>query len=148
MAFLASIAQWIKVLHIASVIAWMAGMMYLPRLYIYHHQAKKGGEAADLFKVMERRLLKGIMTPSMLATWVFAFLLMLANPSVFSAPWFYVKLLSVIALTGIHGFYAANLKKFAVDERPRTEKFWRLINEAPFILMLVILIMVLVKPFI
>jgi len=144
---MAAFYLWFKVLHLGSVIAWMAGMMYLPRLFIYHHQSQPGGEAADFFKVMERRLLKGIMTPAMLVTWVFAILLMIANPSVFSGIWFYCKIVFVLAMTAIHGFYASSQKKFHEDIRPRDQKFWRLMNEVPFILIVLILIMVLVKPF-
>ncbi|MEL6507370.1 MAG: CopD family protein [Pseudomonadota bacterium] len=147
MDFLSAHAQWIKVGHLAAVIAWMAAMLYLPRLFVYHHQAKPGGEAEDFFIKMQGRLLKGIMTPAMLATWVFAILLMVANTTVFSSGWFYVKLASVVAITGIHGFYASARKKFLAGQRPQTEKFWRMINEVPFVLMFVVLIMVLVKPF-
>ncbi|MEO0613443.1 MAG: CopD family protein [Pseudomonadota bacterium] len=147
MDFLSAHAQWIKVGHLAAVIAWMAAMLYLPRLFVYHHQAKPGGEAEDFFTKMQGRLLKGIMTPAMLATWVFAILLMVANTTVFSSGWFYVKLASVVAITGIHGFYASARKKFLAGQRPQTEKFWRMINEVPFVLMFVVLIMVLVKPF-
>lgn len=129
------------------MVAWMAGLLYLPRLFVYHHQCEPGGEAESYFIKMQGRLLKGIMTPSMLATWLFAILLMIANPSVFSGSWFYVKLVSVLAITGIHGFYAASRKKFMVGQRPHTEKFWRMINEVPFVLMLIVLVMVLVKPF-
>jgi len=147
MEFLAANAQWVKVGHLAAVIAWMAAMLYLPRLFVYHHQATPGGEAETFFIKMQGRLLKGIMTPAMLATWLFAILLMVGNTSVFSGGWFYVKLASVIVITGIHGFYAASRKKFMAGERPRTEKFWRMMNEVPFVLMLIVLIMVLVKPF-
>ncbi len=147
MDFLASIGQWLKAGHLVFVVAWMAAMMYLPRLFIYHYKADTGSELSETLKVMERRLAKGIMTPSMLAVWIFAVLLVIVNPSVFSAIWFYVKLIAVIAMTAIHGFYTASLKKFAVDQRPKTEKFWRIINECPFILLIIILIMVLVKPF-
>lgn len=147
MEFLAVNAQWLKVGHLASVVAWMAGILYLPRLFIYHHQSQAGGEAEGLFIKMQGRLLKGIMTPAMLATWIFAILLMVANTSVFSGGWFYVKLVSVLVITAVHGFYAASRKKFMAGERPKTEKFWRMINEVPFVLMLVVLVMVLVKPF-
>lgn len=145
--FLATHYQWLKVGHLAFVIAWMAGLLYLPRLFIYHHQSTPGGEAEQFFTVMARRLLKGIMTPSMMAVWLFAVLMMLANPSVFEGVWFHIKLLSVVIITGIHGFYSSSQKKFAAGERPRTEKFWRVINEVPFVLMLIVLVMVLVKPF-
>lgn len=144
---LAILYPWFKVIHLLAVIAWMAGMMYLPRLFIYHFGAEVGSDKAQTFKIMERRLAKGIMTPAMIVTWVMAILLMMANPTVFSSGWFYVKLVSVIAMTGVHGFYGASLKKFADDTYPKTEKFWRFMNEVPFIILAIILIMVLVKPF-
>lgn len=139
--------NWIKVLHVLAVIAWMAGMLYLPRLFVYHHQSEKGGEAEKLFIQMQRRLLKGIMTPSMIATWLFGLLMIAAIPAYGGEPWFIVKLLFVIAMSGVHGFYAASLKKFAAGERPRTERFWRIMNEVPFVFLIVIVVMVLVKPF-
>lgn len=137
---------WLKSLHVLAVIAWMAGMMYLPRLFIYHHQADKGGEAEKHFIVMERRLLKGIMSPSIVAVWLFGILMVAANPAIFSAGWFHVKLAAVIAISAIHGFYAAARRSFEAGTRVRTEKFWRVINEVPFILLIVIVIMVIVKP--
>ena len=139
--------NWIKVLHLTAVIAWMCGMMYLPRLFINHFQAKPGGEAEKFFVSMERRLMKGIITPSMIATWVFGVLLLVAQPAYVTSPWFIVKFLFVLGITGIHGFYSASMKKFAAGEKPRTEKFWRMINEVPFVFLIIILIMVLVKPF-
>lgn len=145
--FLAEHYQLLKSLHIIMVIAWMAGMMYLPRLFIYHHQAAPGGEAANFFVVMERRLLKGIMTPSMIAVWVLAILMLVANPAIASARWFAVKFICVIAITAIHGFYAAARKKFEKGERPRSQKFWRIMNEAPFVLMIAAVVMAVVEPF-
>ena len=145
--FLLSIYPWIKAVHIVMVIAWMAGMMYLPRLFIYHHQAAKGGEAAKYFAVMERRLLKGIINPSMIMVWVLAGLMLYANPALFSSGWFHVKLAAVLVISGIHGFYASAFKKFEAGETPRTEKFWRIVNEVPFVLMIVVVAMAVVKPF-
>ena len=144
---LATLYPWLKVLHLGAVIAWMAAMLYLPRLFIYHHQSEPGGEASRFFVAMERRLLKGIMTPSMVAAWVFAILLMFANSSVLSEGWLHIKIALVLAMTGVHGFYAANQKKFMLDQRPRSEKFWRLMNEVPFGIMILVLIMVLIRPF-
>lgn len=138
---------WFKALHVLAVIAWMAGMMYLPRLFIYHHQSTPGGEAETLFVMMEKRLQLGIMNPSIGAVWVFGLLMVAGNPSLLQSGWFHVKLLFVIAISGIHGFYAASRRKFAAGERPRTERFWRLMNEAPFIGLIIIVIMVVVKPF-
>ncbi|WOI53310.1 protoporphyrinogen oxidase HemJ [Parvularcula sp. LCG005] len=144
---LVSLYPWIKVVHILAVIAWMAGMMYLPRLYVYHHQSKPGGEAEGLYVQMERRLLKGIMNPAMIATWIFGLLMIAAIPAYGSQPWFIIKFLAVISMSGVHGFYSASYKKFAKGERPRTEKFWRIMNEVPFLLLILIVIMVIVKPF-
>lgn len=145
--FLLRIYPWIKSLHLIMVIAWMAGMMYLPRLFVYHHQAKSGGEAEGYFIQMERRLLKGIMNPSMVAVWLLGVAMLMANPSTLSSPWFHVKFAAVLLISGIHGYYASARRKFEAGERPRTEKFWRIMNEAPFLAMIVIVIMVIVKPF-
>ncbi|MBB4658035.1 protoporphyrinogen oxidase HemJ [Parvularcula dongshanensis] len=138
----------VKALHVLSLIAWMAAMLYLPRLFIYHMQAAPGGEAEGTFAVMERRLLKGIMTPAMIATWVFA-LVLLALPEGrgwLNDGWLHAKILLVILMSGLHGFYAASRKKFERGERPRTERFWRLINEAPFVLLIGIVFLVILKP--
>ncbi len=146
-ALLAEYYLWIKATHLVFVIAWMAGMMYLPRLFVYHHQSEKGGEAERFFVQMERRLLKGIINPSMIAVWVLGVLMLIANRDLLSASWFHVKLTMVIAMSAIHGFYAAARRKFEAGERPRTEKFWRMMNEAPFILLIAIVILVILKPF-
>lgn len=142
-----SVYPWIKALHIAAVIAWMAGMMYLPRLFIYHHQAEKGGEAERFFTVMERRLLKGIINPAMIAVWLLAGVMLYANPALFAAGWFLVKLPLVLGISAIHGFYARARRAFERGERPRSEKFWRIMNEIPFLMMLVAVFMAVAKPF-
>lgn len=144
---LQSLYPWIKSLHILAVVAWMAGMMYLPRLFVYHHQAEKGGEAERFFVRMERRLLKGIINPSMAATWVFGLLMVAAIPAYGGQPWFMIKFIAVLGISGVHGFYASSFKKFEAGERPRTEKFWRIMNEVPFLLLIVIVLMVILKPF-
>jgi len=138
---------WIKSFHLIMVIAWMAGMMYLPRLFVYQHQSEKGGEAERYFIQMQRRLLKGIINPSMVLVWVLGILMLIANPAILSAGWFHVKLALVVIISAIHGFYASSRRKFEKGERPRTEKFWRIMNEAPFLALIVIVIMVIVKPF-
>lgn len=145
--FLQPAYLWIKAAHLLMVIAWMAGMMYLPRLFVYQHQSEKGGEAEGMFIQMQRRLLKGIINPSMIAVWVLGILMLMANPAILSSGWFHVKLAFVIAISAVHGFYAASRKKFEKGERPRTEKFWRIMNEVPFLALIVIVIMVIVKPF-
>ena len=145
--FLQSYYLWIKSLHLIAVIAWMAGMMYLPRLFVYHHQAEKGGEAERFFVMMERRLLKGIINPSMIAVWVLGILMLVANRALLTEGWFHVKFALVLGISGIHGFYAASRRKFEAGERPRSEKFWRMMNEAPFLALVVIVVMVIVRPF-
>ena len=139
--------NWIKVLHILAVVAWMAGMMYLPRLFVYHHQSEKGGEAEAMFQQMERRLLKGIINPAMIGTWLFGLLMIAAMPAWGAQPWFIIKFIFVLAMSGVHGFYAASVRKFGTGERPRTERFWRFMNEVPFLFLIVIVVMVIVKPF-
>jgi putative membrane protein len=146
-AFLSSIYLWIKAAHLIFVIAWMAGMMYLPRLFVYQHQSEPGGEAEKYFIQMQRRLLKGIINPSMVLVWVLGILMLIASPAILSAGWFHVKLAFVVAISAVHGFYAASRRKFEKGERPRSEKFWRIMNEVPFLALIVIVIMVIVKPF-
>lgn len=138
---------WLRALHIIAVIAFMAGMMYLPRLFVYHHQAQKGGEAEGFFIAMERRLLKGIINPSIIAMWLLGGLMVYANPSLLGAPWFQIKLAAVLAISAIHGVYAGAQKRFARGERVRTQKFWRIVNEIPFVLMIAAAVMVIVRPF-
>jgi putative membrane protein len=139
---------WIKIAHILSFTAWMAGMLYLPRLFVYHHAAAPGGEAASTLTVMEQKLLKLIMNPAMIATWLFGLLLVAGPYGWHDDGWFIIKFVAVLMLSGLHGFYAASRKKFAAGEKPRTEKFWRIMNEAPFVLLAIIVAMVILKPFI
>lgn len=146
-AFLSGIYLWIKALHVIAIIAWMAGMMYLPRIFVYHHRCEKGGEAERQFAVMERRLLRGVMNPAMAAVWILGILMLIANPAILSAGWFHVKLTLVVALSAIHGFYAASRKKFEAGERPGREKFWRIMNEIPFVILIVVVVMAIVEPF-
>ncbi|MEM6650781.1 MAG: CopD family protein, partial [Pseudomonadota bacterium] len=115
---LASLYLWFKVLHILAVIAWMAGMMYLPRLFVYHHQSQKGGEAEQFFIQMERRLLKGIINPSLIALWVFGILLVLSNPVWAGQLWLWGKIVLVLAITAVHGIYAKAVRQFGEGKRP------------------------------
>lgn len=139
---------WVKALHILSVIAWMAGMLYLPRLFVYHADAEKGSVQSETFKLMERRLYRGITTPAMIATWVFGLWLAFGFGIVdFSQGWMWLKALLVIALSGMHGFYGRLLRDFANDRNRRPAKFFRAINEIPFVIAIVIVISVVVKPF-
>jgi putative membrane protein len=144
---LAPLYPWLKSLHILSVIAWMAGMLYLPRLYVYHMTAIPGGELETALKTQERRLLRIIVNPTMIATWSFGLLMIAANPALLGEGWLHAKLALVLIVSGVHGFYASAYKKFARGERPRTERFWRMINEVPFILAVPIVILVVLKPF-
>ena len=139
--------DWIKALHVISVLAWMAGMMYLPRLFVYHAEARVGSEKSETFKVMERRLYRGITTPAMVATWVFGLAMVFHGLIDWSSIWPWVKAASVVALSGIHGFYGRLLRDFANDRNRRPSRFFRLINELPFVLAIVIVIMVIVRPF-
>ena len=139
---------WFKALHVISVIAWMAGLFYLPRLFVYHTEAAPGSQASETFKVMERKLYKYIMTPAMIASWIFGLLLFWANAESLNAQgWFHAKFLLVILMTGLHHVYGAWRKKFERDANTRSGKFFRLWNEAPTVLMIMIVILAEVKPF-
>ena len=139
---------WVKALHVISVIAWIAGMMYLPRLFVYHSAAETGSIQSETFKVMERRLYRGIITPAMILTWVFG-LTMVLTPGIidWSQGWVWVKAVAVILLSGIHGYYGRQVRAFAADANTRPQGFWRLVNEVPFVLVIIIVVMVIVKPF-
>jgi putative membrane protein len=137
---------WVKALHIISVIAWMAGMLYLPRLFVYHAEAPTGSPQSETFKVMERRLLKAIMTPAMIATWIFG-LWLAVEGGWFRSGWLHGKLALVIALSGLHGYLAATVRRFAGDVNTRNSRFYRVLNEIPTMIMVGIVILVVVKPF-
>jgi putative membrane protein len=147
-AALAPAYQWIKAFHVISLIAWMAGMFYLPRLYVYHCDLCPGSAESERFKVMERRLLRQIINPAMIATWTFGILLVL-TPGVidWSWGWWHVKLASVIALSALHGSFAGWRKDFLQDRNRRPQRFYRIANEIPTILVMLIVIMVIVRPF-
>jgi protoporphyrinogen IX oxidase len=138
--------EWIKALHIIAVIAWMAGMLYLPRLFVYHCEAETGSKESETFKVMERRLLKAIINPAMIVSWL-AGLYLGWSGHWLSAGWFGGKLFLVLVLSGVHGFFSRWVKDFAADRNTRSQKFYRVINELPTILMIGIVILVVVKPF-
>src|SRR6195256_6322762 len=138
--------EWIKALHIIAVISWMAGMLYLPRLFVYHCEAEIGSRQFETFKVMERRLLKAIINPAMILTWLLGLYLAWAGHW-FTAGVRHGKLLLVIALSGVHGFFARCVRDFAVDKNLRSQKFYRIINELPTLLMIGIVILVVIKPF-
>ncbi len=137
---------WIKALHVISVIAWMAGLLYLPRLFVYHTQVQVGSVASETFKIMERRLISAIMTPAMIASWVFGFLL-LWSLQPWSDGWVHAKLTGVVLLTLTHFMMMRWGQDFALDRNVRSETFFRFANEIPTILMIAIVIFVIVKPF-
>jgi protoporphyrinogen IX oxidase len=138
--------EWIKALHVVAIISWMAAILYLPRLFIYHCEAEIGSVQSETFKVMERRLLKAIMTPAMIVSWLSG-LYLAWRGGWFGAGWFHVKLLMVVGMSGVHGYLAAVTRVFAGDRNHRPQRFYRLINEVPTALMLVAVAMVIVKPF-
>lgn len=137
---------WVKAAHVVAIIAWMAGMLYLPRLFIYHCDAPQGSEPSATFKIMERRLLKLIMTPAMLLSWVLG-LWLAWQGNHFGSGWFLAKLALVLGLTAAHGFFAGAVRQFAEDRNTRPARTWRMMNEVPTLLMIGIVILVIVKPF-
>jgi protoporphyrinogen IX oxidase len=137
---------WVKSLHVISVIAWMAALLYLPRLMVYHAESTPGSEKSETFKVMERRLLKGIATPAMAASWVFG-LWMAWLIGAWGDGWFYAKLFFVLLLSGYHGVLARWVRTFAADRNVRPARFYRIANEVPTLLMIAIVILAVVKPF-
>lgn len=146
---LSMLYPWVTMLHIVSVISWMAGMFYLPRLFVYHaERGAVGTELHETFKVMELKLLKLIMNPAMIATWVFGLLLVMTPGVVdWGSGWPWVKAVGVLAMSGMHGWLGARRKEFAAGRNTRSGRTYRLANEVPTVLMLVIVIMVVVKPF-
>jgi protoporphyrinogen IX oxidase len=143
--------QWILAFHIIAVIAWMAGMLYLPRLFVYHCTAEKGSVQSETFKMMERRLLRVIINPAMIATWLLGLWLAWNGPDSrygwFDSGWLHAKIVLVLALSALHGMFAHWVRDFAADSNPHTQRFYRIINEIPTILMIAIVILAVVKPF-
>jgi protoporphyrinogen IX oxidase len=143
--------QWVKAFHIIAVIAWIAGMLYLPRLFVYHCTAEKGSIQSETFKVMERRLLRAIINPAMIATWLLGLWLAWHGPDSrygwFASGWLGTKLMLVLALTVLHGFFARWVRDFAADNNRHSQRFYRIINEIPTVLMIAIVILAVVKPF-
>ncbi len=138
--------EWIKALHVISVIAWMAGLLYLPRLFVYHADATPGSDKSETFKVMERRLYFGIMTPAMIATWLFGLGMVFHGIVDWSMAWPWVKAAMVIALSGLQGVFGSYRRAFAEDRNTRPSRFYRMINEVPTVLMVIVVIAVVVKP--
>ena len=137
---------WIKALHVVAIISWMAGLLYLPRLFVYHVDAPKGSIQSETFKVMERRLLKAIMTPAMVVAWLTGLYLAWTGFG-FHGGWLHGKILLVVILSAAHGWQARFVRAFAADTNTRPQKFFRYFNELPTLLMIGIVILVIVKPF-
>lgn len=139
---------WLRALHVISIIAWMAGMLYLPRLYVYHTQVGPASPASDTFKVMERKLLRLIMNPAMIATFVSGgWLVWMLSPGIWSEGWLHGKLALVTGMAVMHGFLARWRKDFDADRNRHSQGFYRAMNEVPTVLMIGIVILVIVKPF-
>lgn len=147
MDFLAANYVWLKALHIISVIFWMAGMAYLPRLYVYHRESEVGSATSETFKIMERRLLRGIVNPAMIATFLFGILMLIAHPALLSNGWMHAKLFLILLMAGLHGMFSRWRRAFENDERPYTGRFFRIVNEGPPVLVVFIVILAVVKPF-
>jgi putative membrane protein len=140
--------EWIKALHVISIIAWMAGLLYLPRLFVYHCEVAAGSDTSERFKVMERRLLRAIMNPAMIAAYVFGIAMIAMNRELFlQGGWLHAKLLFVLLLTASHMMMAKWRREFAEDRNTRPQRFYRIANEVPTLLMIGIVIFVIVKPF-
>lgn len=144
--FLAGLYPWLKALHVIAVIAWMAGIFYLPRLFVYHAESVPGSDKSETFKVMERRLLRAIMNPAMIATWVFGLLVAFAGDW-WAAPWLHAKLVLVLAMTGFHGWLARCRRDLEHDRNRYSARTYRIANELPTLVMILIVILVVVKPF-
>lgn len=148
MTWLLPLYPWIKSLHVISMIAWMAGMLYLPRLFVYHCEVRLGTAESERFKVMERRLFKLIINPAMIATWCFG-LLLVATPGIvdWSAGWWHVKFLCVFLMSGVHGVLSVRRRDFLADRNTKPQRYFRILNEVPTLLMIIIVFMVIARPF-
>ncbi|MGQ0664926.1 MAG: protoporphyrinogen oxidase HemJ [Pseudomonadota bacterium] len=144
-ALLAAWHPWIKAVHVIAGIAWMAGLLYLPRLFVYHCGAKPGSELSETLKVMERRLLRAIMNPAMIAVWILGGLMLFIQD--WSQGWLHAKLVLVVAMTWAHHAFARWRQDFAADRNRRPQRFYRFANEVPAVLMIGIVVLVIVKPF-
>ena len=144
--FGAAAYPWIKAFHVIAVISWLAGMLYLPRLFVYHAEVPVGSPQSEIFKVMEQRLLNIITTPAMVVAWVLGIWLAWQS-GYWAAPWFHAKLACVLALSGLHGYLSAATRAFREDRNTKSAKHWRIVNEVPTVLMIAIVILVIVKPF-
>ena len=141
-----NLTLWLKAFHVIAAIAWMAGMLYLPRLFVYHCKAEVGSKQSETFKLMERRLLRAIINPAMIATWVLG-LWLAFDQGYFRSGWLHGKLVLVLALSALHGLFSRWVRDFATDRNTHSQRFYRIINEVPAVLMIGIVILVIVKPF-
>jgi protoporphyrinogen IX oxidase len=137
---------WIKAVHVIAVISWMAGMLYLPRLFVYHAEAGPGTPQSETFKVMEKRLLRAIINPAMIATWI-AGLWLAWKGFGFMGGWLHAKIGLVVLMSAVHGYLAGAVRRFAEDRNEKSARHWRIVNEVPTLLMIAIVILVIVKPF-
>jgi protoporphyrinogen IX oxidase len=137
---------WLKAFHVIAVIAWMAGMLYLPRLFVYHCEAEPGSKQSETFKVMERRLLKAIINPAMIATWLLGLWLGWSG-GWYASPWLQAKVVLVLGLSALHGFFARWVRDFAADRNTHSQKFYRIINEVPTVIMIAAVLLAVLKPF-
>lgn len=137
---------WIKAVHVVAVIAWMAGMLYLPRLFVYHVEAEIGSVQSETFKVMERRLYRAIINPAMIVTWAAGLWLAWAGFA-FHGGWLHAKIALVVAMSAMHGYLGGAVRRFAEDRNAKPARHWRIVNEVPTLLMIAIVILVIVKPF-
>jgi len=146
MRFLSDNIAWLKAFHVIAVIAWMAGMLYLPRLFVYHCDAPVGSARSQMLKTMEHKLLRVIVNPSMIAVWILGLMLAYLTGA-YAESWLQIKFVLVLALSGLHGFFAATVKRFARDANTRSQRFYRIVNEVPMLFIIAIVILVIVKPF-
>ena len=138
--------EWLKAFHVIAVISWMAGMLYLPRLYVYHAAAKVGSELSETLKIMEHRLLRFIINPAMILTYIFGIWMLTINAGLLREPFMHVKLTAVIGMQIVHAFLARYRRAFAEDRNTHSAKFFRILNEVPTVLLIIIVIMVIVRP--
>ena len=139
--------DWVKALHLISMVSWMAATLYLPRLYVYHSQSDIGSDKSETFKIMEKKLLRYIMNPAMILTFIFGIILIGINPSWLYYGWLHTKLLLVMMLAAYHGFLSSCRRAFAEDRNTYSARFYKIANEIPTLLMIAIIILVVVKPF-
>jgi putative membrane protein len=138
--------EWLQALHVISIIAWMAGMLYLPRLFVYHVGAKPGSELATTLETMERRLLRGIINPSMIAAYVFGIWMLVINPALLHEPFMHAKLAMIVLMQIVHALLARHRRHFAAGRNTHSALYYRILNEVPAVLIIVIVIMIIVRP--